>query len=108
MVVQYVRCLPAGGDTGEAIGAFLAVLTPEERSSTNLIFTVPNMMNGHSRFMAAISLIVNTFPVTGLYLNETSLANLDWQPVEDSSNWFSTVEIGYGFYHLFTTSPSER
>jgi hypothetical protein len=108
MAVQYVPSLPAGGDTGEAIGAFLAVLTPDERSSTNLIFTVPSMMNDEPDFMAAISLIVNTIPVTGLYLNDTSLVDLDWQPVEDSPNCFSTVEVGYGFDHLFTTYPSER
>ena len=108
LAVQYVQTLPAGGDTGEAMGAFLAVLTHDERSSANLIFTVPSMMNDEPDFMAAISLIVNTIPVTGLYLNDTSLVDLDWQPVEDSPNCFSTVEVGYGFYHLFSTSPSER
>jgi hypothetical protein len=108
MAVQYVPSLPAGGDTGLRMNAFLVVLTPDEKSSNNLIFTVPYMMYDEPSFRAAISIIVNVFPVTGLYLNDTNLADLNWQPVEDSGNWFATVEVGYGFYHLYTTAPSER
>ncbi len=108
MAVQYVRSLPAGGNTGEHMGAFKAVLTPDERASNNLIFTVPLMMTHQPDVKAAISIIVNTNPVTGLYLNDTSLADLDWQPVDDSSNWFATVDIEYGLCHIYTTEPSER
>ena len=107
MAVQYVRSLPAGGDTGEHMTAFLAVLTPDERASNNLIFTLPRKIDYDST-VGAISIIVNTYPVTGLHLNDTSLADLNWQPVEDSPNWFATMDITYGFYHLYSTLSTER
>lgn len=106
--VQYVQTLPPGGPTDMPMATFLAVLTPDGQSSNSLIFTVPRMMNSSSDMVAAVSIITNTFPVTGLYLNETSLADLDWQPVEDSTNWFATVEIETGFYQMFSVESSER
>lgn len=109
MVVQYAQNLPAGGDTGLPMAAFLAALIPDERASNSLIFTVPTMYDHPSFTMdAAISIIINNFPVTGLYLNEASLVDLNWQPVEDSSNWFATVEVDSGFYQLYSTDTSDR
>jgi hypothetical protein len=108
MAVQYVRSLPAGGDTGEQMAAFLAVLTPDERASNNLIFTVPSMIDHSSTFYGALSIIVNTYPVTGLHLNDTSLADLNWQPVEDTPHCFATMRIQSGFYHLYSILSTER
>lgn len=109
LVVQYMRGLPSGGPSGLHMSSFLAVLIPEDRATSSLIFTVPRLIN-HSTFAmaAAISIITNTYPGTGLYLNDLSLANLDWQPVEAASNWFATVEIDAGFHELFSTVASER
>lgn len=107
-VVQYLRSIPAGGDTGFHMATFMAVLVPDEQSSNHLVFTVPRMIESSSDMKAAISIIINTFPVTDLYLNETSLADLNWQPVEDSINWFATMEIETGFYQLFSSDSSER
>lgn len=108
MGVQYVRSLPQGGDSALPMRPFQAVLIPSEGFSNNLIFTVPRMFDYSGETVAAISIIINTFPVTGLYLNETSLADLNWQSVEESSNWFATVEIDAGFYQLYSTDTSER
>ena len=108
MVVQYVRALPSGGNTGLAMPAFLAVLAPDQEASNNLIFTVPSLIDFSSTSRAAISIIMNTNPVTGLYLNTTSLNNLNWMATEDSTKWYATVEIPAGFYQLYSTEPSER
>lgn len=84
------------------------VLIPEERSSHSLIFTVPRKIDFSADMVAAISIVTNTFAVTGLYLNDTSLDDLDWQPIEDSLNWFSSFEIGAGFHQLYTVETEER
>ena len=107
MVVQYLRSLPEGGSTDYAMGSFLAVLTPDEGASNNLIFTVPSVIN-EGDVEGAISIIMDTFPVTGLHLNDTSLADLNWKLVEDNTTCYATMEIGEGFYHLYSTEPSER
>ena len=108
MVVQYARALPPGGSTDIAMGSFLAVLTPDEGASNNLIFTVPSVINDPSGIDGAISVIMNTFPVTGLHLNDTSLADLNWQLVENTTTCYATLSIGEGFYHLYSTEPSEK
>lgn len=107
-VAQYLRALPAGGDTGLAMGSFLAMLIPDERSSDHLIFTVPTMSSASLAMKAAITIIIDTFPMTGLFLNGISLADLNWQPAEDSSNWAATVEVQVGFYQLHSIQSSER
>lgn len=99
---------PAGGGTGLPMSAFLAVLVPEDRSANSLVFTVSTMMNYSSEVYAAISLVVNTFPMTGLYLNDQNLVDLDWQPVVHSHNWFATLEIESGVYNLYSTEVLER
>ena len=107
MVVQYVRSLPAGGSTDAPMGTFMAALTPDEGASNNLIFTVPHIMLEPSAD-AAMSIIMNTFPVTGLHLNDTSLANLTWQLVENTTSCYATFAIDLGFYHLYSNEPSEK
>ena len=49
----------------------MGVLTPDEGASNSLIFTVPNMINHRDTVDGAISIIMNTYPVTGLHLNES-------------------------------------
>lgn len=107
MAVQYLRSLPQGGQADEYLAAFLAVLTPDVMSSSDLVFTVPRTRD-NPYFRAGLSLIVNTFPITDLFLNDTSLADLDWQSVEGSGNWFATLEIEHGLYRLYSSVPTER
>ena len=108
MVVQYARSLASGGSTGSAMGSFLAVLTPDEGASNNLIFAVPSVIDDNCGVDGAISVIMNTFPVTGLHLNDTSLTGLNWQLVDNSTTCYATMGIGAGFYHLYSNEPSER
>ena len=108
MAVQYMRNLPASGE-GIEMSTFLAVLTPDDRASNDMIFTLPSMIDYESGVMhGAISIIINTYPVTGLYLNDTSLNDLNWQSVSDSSMWYATTEVESGFYSLYSSEPSER
>jgi hypothetical protein len=107
MVVQYMRNLPMGGNTDTYMSMFLTVLTPDDNLSNNLVFTVPTWI-GSADGMGALSIIVDTYPVTGLHLNDTSLADLDWQPLEDSTNWVATLEIEHGFYQMYSSVSSER
>ena len=108
MAVQYMRNLPASGE-GIEMSAFLAVLAPDESAGNDMIFTLPSMIDADFGDMkAALSVVINTYPVTGLHLNGTSLNDLDWQPVDDSPNWYATTEIESGFYSLYSNIPSER
>lgn len=107
MVAQNVRALPAD-NAGHRMAGFLAVLIPEERATGNLIFASPRNLDHAFDHRGAISIITNTYPGTGLHLNDTSLADLNWQPVNSSSSWFSSVEIDSGFYHLYSTQALER
>lgn len=106
MTVQYVRSLPEGFT--ETMRAFMAVLVPQELSCNDLIFTIPRSIDFTVRELGAISIITNTFPASGLHLNDTSLAELDWQPIENSLNWFASVGIEAGFHHLYSTDQWER
>ena len=108
MVAQICRSLPSGGSTGIRMGSFLVVVTPDEGASNNLIFKVPSIINDPDGIEGAISIIMNTFPVTGLHLNDTSLSDLTWQLVENFTNCYATLPIGDGFYHLYSNEPSER
>ena len=108
MVVQYVRSLPQGGSSDTYMGSFTAVLVPDDRASNSLIFTVPTVLDMDDVTMGAISVIMNTFPVTGLHLNDSSLAELAWQLVENSTNCYATLRVERELYHLYSTEPSER
>ena len=108
MVAQYARSLSWGGSESTGMGSFMAVLTPDEGVSNSLIFTVPNIINHGDTVDGAISIVMNTYPVTGLYLNETSLASLSWQLVENSTGCYASRSIDEGFYRLYSTEPSER
>ena len=108
MVVQYTRSLSWGGSVSTGMGSFMAVLTPDEGASNSLIFTVPNVINHADGVDGAISIVMNTHPVTGLHLNETSLAGLNWQLVENSTGCCAAVSIDEGFYRLYSNEPSER
>ena len=108
MVVQYTRSLSWGGSESTGMGSFMGVLTPDEGASNSLIFTVPNAINHADGLDGAISIVMNTYPVTGLHLNETSLAGLSWQLVENSTGCYATRSIDEGFYRLYSTEPSER
>ena len=108
MVAQFCRSLPSGGSTGLPMGSFLVMVTPDEGASNNLIFKVPSIINDPGGVDGAISIITNTSPVTGLHLNDTSLTDLTWQLVENTTNSYATLQIGDGFYQLYSTEPSER
>ena len=111
LVVQYARELEVGGDHWETMSSFQAVLTPDTKAATNLIFTVPSSIDHVYSSLptrASISMIVTYYPVVGLHLNDTNLADLDWQRVDDSWNSYATMEIGRGFYCLYSTVSSER
>ena len=111
MAVQYVRTLPEDSTAGIlAMHPFLAALIPAHRGTDDLIFTVPTMAQHSPGMRAAMSITVNAFPVTGLYLNGTSLADQDWQPVDGSQHSYATVELedAAGFYRLYTIEPAEK
>ena len=108
MVVQITRSLSSGGSENTEMGSFMAVLTPDEQASNSLIFTVPNMINHAEGVDGAISIVMNTYPVTGLHLNETSLAGLSWQLVENSTGCYASMSIDEGFYRLYSNESSER
>ena len=101
LAVQYMRNLPKSGDF--YMSGFMAVLTPEETTLCNSIFTVPTMIDD-SDVRGAISIITSVSP-SGLLLNGNSLVGWDWQPV--STKWYATDEIGPGFYQLQSTNPAE-
>jgi len=107
MTVQYMRTLRFS--EGVPMSSFLAVLTPDERASNDMIFTFPTMIDYTTQSIkGAISIVINTYPVTGLHLNDTSLADLDWQPADGSPNWYAAMEVESGFYSLYSSVPSER
>ena len=108
VVAQYTRSLPSGGSTNTVMGSFMAVLTPDGGASNSLIFTVPKTINHDDGVDGAISIVMNKYPVTGLHLNETNLAALSWQLVENSTGCYASMSIDEGFYRLYTNEPSER
>ena len=56
----------------------------------------------------AISVITDTFPGTGLHLNDWNMEYLEWKQVEHSTNWYATARIEDEFYELYSTEASER
>ena len=108
MAVQYMRSLGYGGTDYVRMGPFLAVLTGDTRAANSFIFTAPSMIDSSSTMHGAISVITDTFPGTGLHLNDDSLQDLEWEQVEDSTNWYATMAIEGQFFQLYSTEASER
>ena len=58
------------GDAHTKIGGSLVMLTPTSQFTTDQLFTTP-WMDGNG--IADLVIIVNTYPVEGLYINDETL-----------------------------------
>ena len=106
LAVQYIKVLQ-DDSTSRELGNFMVVLTPDTQFSGNVAFATPSYSSFSSK-ITAISLVVDHYPVTTIYLNGVSLSYLDWHSVDESSNWHAFVQIAPGDYTLISLKPFER
>lgn len=96
----------AGGKTFGWMGGFLAPLTPQELYTNDILFTTPYL---DLSSQAMLSIVVSSYPVTGLYLDEENLEDLVWLAGDDDKHAVAALPLDANrARRLYTTHPTQR